>query len=163
MSLEIKPFFVLFLTRIVAPLVLDVGYKGGRANGNKANTHVWPHCVVTGLSKISRQTGQMNSDTSLLASGTLFLRCAELKPPSIAISFLHRVNPPQQPGSSGTNRPRNDVTSPPGSGSFFKRETGAELMGAASQNKLISSTVIFTTCTIFIIVITNKLNSCFLG
>lgn len=46
---------------------------------------------MTGLSNISRQTGQRNSDTSLFASETFFLCCAELKPPSIAISFLSTV------------------------------------------------------------------------
>lgn len=56
---------------------------------NKQITHVWPHCVVTGLSKISRQTGQTNSDTSLLPSEAAFLCCAALNPPSIAISFLY--------------------------------------------------------------------------
>lgn len=61
---------------------------------NKQNTHVWPHCVVTGLSKISRQTGQTNSDTSLLPSGFAFLCCAALKPPSIAISFFNWFSPP---------------------------------------------------------------------
>lgn len=78
--------------RSTESLVADVGWW--EDNRIKGNTHVWPHCVVTGLSKISRQTGQINSDTSLLPSETFFLCCAALNPPSIAISFLHWVSLP---------------------------------------------------------------------
>lgn len=66
----------------------------GKRSKKGQNTHVCPHCVVTGLSKISRQTGQTNSDTSLLPSETFFLCWAALNPPSIAISFLHWLSPP---------------------------------------------------------------------
>lgn len=59
---------------------------------NRGNTHVCPHWVVTGLSKISRHTGHKNSDTSLPPSHALFLCCAPFKPPSIAISFLPSVS-----------------------------------------------------------------------
>lgn len=73
--------------RSSALLTAAVGWR--EDDGIKAVTHVWPHCVVTGLSKISRHTGHTNSDTSLPPSDTFFLCWAPLNPPSIAISFLH--------------------------------------------------------------------------
>lgn len=66
----------------------QTGFCGRKHSCKQLWQNVWPHCVVTGLSKISRHTGQTNSDTSLLPSETFFLCCAALNPPSIAISFL---------------------------------------------------------------------------
>lgn len=130
---ENKRFPWLLLPRIIESLVADVGW---REDGRKKelNTHVWPHSVVTGLSKISRQTGQTNSDTSLLPSETFFLCCAALNPPSIAISFLHWVSPP-------TSRSWNDVT---GLGFFFyargrsySRSEGFQVSVQKKQQKVI--------------------------
>ena len=88
---------------------------GGVPIGDKGkDTHVCPHCVLTGLSKISRQTGHTNSDTSPPPSDTFFLCWAALKPPSIAISFLHWISRP----------PLVPVTSPAAGSVVLKREGG---------------------------------------
>lgn len=89
-----EDFFVFTLVRLLCKVAFKQTVVTTEKTENKQNTHVWPHCVVTGLSKISRQTGQTNSDTSLLPSEAAFLCCAALKPPSIAISFLHGSGPP---------------------------------------------------------------------